>query len=95
MGEALMLRATTRSIWPPEVFDNPDFQRGSTVPLAGRVAVRSIISHEGDPMSQVGGIARIAKIKTAAMKPPRTPLIRDLPGRYRGDVQGLVRRQHP
>uniref|UniRef100_UPI003F778784 Siderophore exporter MmpL5 n=2 Tax=cellular organisms TaxID=131567 RepID=UPI003F778784 len=60
---------------PPEVFDNPDFQRGLEQFLSpDGHAVRFIISHEGDPMSQAG-IARIAKIKTAAKEAIKgTPL---------------------
>ncbi|MDV3128647.1 RND family transporter [Mycobacterium sp. 21AC1] len=51
---------------PPEVFENPDFQRAMKSFLSpdGK-AVRFIISHSGDPAT-ADGIARAEKIKTAA-----------------------------
>ncbi len=60
---------------PPEVFDNPDFQRGMKMFLSpdGR-AVRFIISHEGDPMSP-DGLARVDSIRNAAFEAIKgTPL---------------------
>jgi RND superfamily putative drug exporter len=60
---------------PPEVFDNPDFQRGMKMFLSpdGK-AVRFIISHEGDPMS-AEGLTRVATIKNAAFEAIKgTPL---------------------
>lgn len=76
MGEAFDASRNDDSFYlPPEVFDNPDFQRGLEQFLSpDGHAVRFIISHEGDPMSQAG-IARIAKIKTAAKEAIKgTPL---------------------
>lgn len=76
MGEAFDASRNDDSFYlPPEVFDNPDFQRGLEKFLSpDGHAVRFIISHEGDPMSQAG-IARIAKIKTAAKEAIKgTPL---------------------
>jgi len=51
---------------PPEVFQNPDFQRAMASYLSpdGRAA-RFIISHKGDPATPEG-IARIDPIRTAA-----------------------------
>src|ERR1700722_1497443 len=51
---------------PPEVFQNPDFQRAMNSFLSpdGKAA-RFIISHRGDPATPEG-IARIGQIKTAA-----------------------------
>lgn len=79
MGEAFDASRNDDSFYlPPEVFDNPDFQRGLEQFLSpDGHAVRFIISHEGDPMSQAGiaRIARIAKIKTAAKEAIKgTPL---------------------
>lgn len=76
MGEAFDASRNDDSFYlPPEVFDNPDFQRGLEQFLSpDGHAVRFIISHEGDPMSQAG-IARIAKINTAAKEAIKgTPL---------------------
>lgn len=76
MGEAFDASRNDDSFYlPPEVFDNPDFQRGLEQFLSpDGHAVRFIISHEGDPTSQAG-IARIAKIKTAAKEAIKgTPL---------------------
>lgn len=76
MGEAFDASRNDDSFYlPPEVFDNPDFQRGLEQFLSpDGHAVRFIISHEGDPMSQAS-IARIAKIKTAAKEAIKgTPL---------------------
>ncbi|WP_211662820.1 MMPL/RND family transporter [Mycolicibacter kumamotonensis] len=51
---------------PPEVFENPDFQRAMKMFLSpdGK-AVRMIISHRGNPAT-AEGIARIDQIRTAA-----------------------------
>jgi len=51
---------------PPEVFNNAEFKKGmkNFISPDGR-AVRFIISHDGDPMSQEG-ISHIAAIKKAA-----------------------------
>ncbi|MBU3750456.1 MAG: MMPL family transporter, partial [Mycobacterium sp.] len=60
---------------PPEVFDNPDFQRGMKMFLSpdGK-AVRFIISHEGDPMSP-DGLNRVDSIRNAAFEAIKgTPL---------------------
>jgi RND superfamily putative drug exporter len=60
---------------PPEVFDNPDFQRGMKMFLSpdGK-AVRFIISHEGDPMSPEG-LTRVDTIRNAAFEAIKgTPL---------------------
>ena len=60
---------------PPEVFDNPDFQRGMKMFLSpdGK-AVRFIISQEGDPMSPEG-LTRVDTIKNAAFEAIKgTPL---------------------
>lgn len=76
MGEAFDASRNDDSFYlPPEVLDNPDFQRGLEQFLSpDGHAVRFIISHEGDPMSQAG-IARIPKIKTAAKEAIKgTPL---------------------
>lgn len=51
---------------PPEVFDNPDFQRGLKMFLsADGKAARMIITHEGDP-AMPEGIAHIEPIKNTA-----------------------------
>ncbi|OSC42867.1 RND family transporter [Mycobacterium decipiens] len=76
MGEAFDSSRNDDSFYlPPEVFDNPDFKRGLEQFLSPNGhAVRFIISHEGDPMSQEG-IAHIAKIKKAAKEAIKgTPL---------------------
>ena len=76
MGEAFDASMNDDSFYlPPEVFENPDFQRGMEQFISpnGR-AVRFIISHEGDPMS-TDGIARIDAIKNAAKEAIKgTPL---------------------
>jgi RND superfamily putative drug exporter len=53
---------------PPEVFDNPDFQRGlaNFVSPDGK-AVRFIISHQGDPAT-AEGISHIDQIKDATFE---------------------------
>ncbi|MGV9799883.1 MMPL/RND family transporter [Mycobacterium sp. NPDC003449] len=61
---------------PPEVFENPDFQRAMTQFLSpdGK-AVRFIISHRGEPAT-AGGIARAEQIRTAAEEALKgTPLV--------------------
>ncbi len=76
MGEAFDASMNDDSFYlPPEVFDNPDFQRGMEQFLSpDGHAVRFIISHEGDPMS-ADGIARIEDIKMAAKEAIKgTPL---------------------
>jgi putative drug exporter of the RND superfamily len=60
---------------PPDVFDNPDFQRGmkSFVSPDGK-SVRFIISHRGDAASQEG-ISHVEPIKIAAIEAVKaTPL---------------------
>jgi len=76
MGEAFDASMNDDSFYlPPEVFDNPDFQRGLEQFLSpDGHAVRFIISHDGDPMSPEG-IARIDVIKKAAKEAIKgTPL---------------------
>lgn len=76
MGEAFDASMNDDSFYlPPEVFENPDFQRGMEQFLSPNGhAVRFIISHEGDPMS-TAGIARIGEIKNAAKEAIKgTPL---------------------
>lgn len=76
MGEAFDASRNDDSFYlPPEVFENPDFQRGMEQFISPNGhAVRFIISHEGDPMS-TDGIARIDAIKTAAKEAIKgTPL---------------------
>ncbi|EUA92274.1 MMPL family protein [Mycobacterium ulcerans str. Harvey] len=76
MGEAFDSSRNDDSFYlPPEVFNNPDFKRGLEQFLSpDGHAVRFIISHEGDPMSQAG-INHIDKIKTAAKEAIKgTPL---------------------
>lgn len=53
---------------PPEIFDNPEFQRGlkQFVSPDGK-AVRFIISHQGDPAT-AEGISHIDQIKNAAFE---------------------------
>src|SRR5262249_55866014 len=61
---------------PPEVFQNPDFQRAMNSFLSpdGKAA-RFIISHSGDPAT-LEGIARIDQIRTAAEEALKgTPLV--------------------
>lgn len=67
MGQAFDAARDDDSFYlPPEVFQNPDFQRAMASYLSpdGRAA-RFIISHQGDPASPAG-IARIDPIRTAA-----------------------------
>lgn len=76
MGKAFDTAKNDDSFYlPPEVFDNPDFQRGLKMFVApdGK-AVRFIISHEGDPATP-DGIAHIQLIKDAAFEAIKgTPL---------------------
>lgn len=67
MGEAYDTAKNDDSFYlPPEVFDNPDFQRGMKMFISPNGhAVRYIISHEKDPLS-ADGIAQIDAIKQAA-----------------------------
>ena len=67
MGQAFDAAKNDDSFYlPPEVFQNPDFQRAMNSFLSpdGKAA-RFIISHRGDPATPEG-IARIDQIKTAA-----------------------------
>jgi RND superfamily putative drug exporter len=67
MGKAFDAAKNDDSFYlPPEVFQNPDFQRAMNFFLSpdGK-ADRFIISHRGDPATPEG-IARIGRIKTAA-----------------------------
>jgi putative drug exporter of the RND superfamily len=76
MGQAFDASKNDDSFYlPPEVFDNPDFQRGLKMFVSpdGK-AVRFIISHEGDPATSEG-ISHIDKIKNAAFEAIKgTPL---------------------
>ncbi|AQA06707.1 hypothetical protein BVC93_25470 [Mycobacterium sp. MS1601] len=62
---------------PPEVFQNPDFQKAMASFLSpdGKAA-RFIISHKGDPGSPEA-LARIDEIKTAAEEALKTTPLRD------------------
>jgi putative drug exporter of the RND superfamily len=76
MGQAFDASKNDDSFYlPPEVFDNPDFQRGLKMFVSpdGK-AVRFIISHEGDPATPEG-ISHIPAIKNAAFEAIKgTPL---------------------
>ena len=76
MGQAFDASKNDDSFYlPPEVFDNPDFQRGLKMFVSpdGK-AVRFIISHEGNPASPEG-ISHIDQIKNAAFEAIKgTPL---------------------
>ena len=76
MGEAFDASKNDDSFYlPPEVFDNPDFQRGLKMFVSpdGK-SIRFIISHEGDPATPEG-IAHIDAIKNAAFEAIKgTPL---------------------
>ncbi len=76
MGKAFDQAKNDDSFYlPPEVFDNPDFQRGMKMFLSpdGK-AVRFIVSHEGDPMSPEG-LKIVSSIKNAAFEAIKgTPL---------------------
>ena len=73
MGQAFDAAKNDDSFYlPPEVFQNPDFQRAMNSFLSpdGKAA-RFIISHRGDPATPEG-IARIDQIKTAAEEALKT-----------------------
>ena len=76
MGQAFDASKNDDSFYlPPEVFANPDFQRGLKMFVSpdGK-AIRFIISHEGDPATPEG-ISHIDKIKNAAFEAIKgTPL---------------------
>ncbi len=76
MGQAFDASKNDDSFYlPPEVFANPDFQRGLKMFVSpdGK-AIRFIISHEGDPATPEG-ISHIDKIKEAAFEAIKgTPL---------------------
>ena len=76
MGQAFDASKNDDSFYlPPEVFDNPDFQRGLKMFVSpdGK-AIRFIISHEGDPATPEG-ISHIDQIKSAAFEAIKgTPL---------------------
>ena len=77
MGRAFDAAKNDDSFYlPPEVFENPDFQRAMNSFLSpdGKAA-RFIISHNGDPATPEG-ITRIDQIKTAAEEALKgTPLV--------------------
>jgi RND superfamily putative drug exporter len=76
MGQAFDASKNDDSFYlPPEVFDNPDFQRGLKMFVSpdGK-AIRFIISHEGNPATPEG-ISHIDQIKNAAFEAIKgTPL---------------------
>ena len=76
MGEAFDASKNDDSFYlPPEIFDNKEFKKGmkNFISPDGK-AVRFIISHEGDPMSEEG-ISHIDSIKNAAKEAIKgTPL---------------------
>jgi RND superfamily putative drug exporter len=67
MGEAFDAAKNDDSFYlPPEAFDNADFKRGIKLFLSpDGHAVRFIIIHQGDPLTQEG-TSRIEPLKTAA-----------------------------
>jgi RND superfamily putative drug exporter len=77
MGQAFDAAKNDDSFYlPPEVFQNPDFQRAMNSFLSpdGKAA-RFIISHNGDPATPEG-IARVDQMKTAAEEALKgTPLV--------------------
>jgi putative drug exporter of the RND superfamily len=78
MGQAFDAAKNDDSFYlPPEVFQNPDFQRAMSSFLSpdGKAA-RLIISHRGDPGTPEG-IARIDRIKTAAEEALKTTPLED------------------
>jgi RND superfamily putative drug exporter len=78
MGQAFDAAKDDDSFYlPPEVFQNPDFQRAMSSFLSpdGKAA-RFIISHKGDPATPEG-IARIGQIKTAAQEALKTTPLQD------------------
>jgi putative drug exporter of the RND superfamily len=73
MGQAFDAAKNDDSFYlPPEVFQNPDFQRAMNSFLSpdGKAA-RFIISHQGDPATPEG-IARVDQIKTSAAEALKT-----------------------
>ncbi len=76
MGQAFDTARNDDSFYlPPEVFDNPDFQRGMKMFLSpdGK-AVRMIVTHRADPASPAG-LALVEPIKLAAIEAVKgTPL---------------------
>ena len=78
MGQAFDAAKNDDSFYlPPEVFQNPDFQRAMSSFLSpdGKAA-RFIISHRGDPATPEG-IARIDQIRTAAEEALKTTPLED------------------
>jgi RND superfamily putative drug exporter len=78
MGQAFDAAKNDDSFYlPPEVFQNPDFQRAMSSFLSpdGKAA-RLIISHRGDPATPEG-IARIDRIKAAAEEALKTTPLED------------------
>src|SRR4029077_20711305 len=73
MGQAFDAAKNDDSFYlPPEVFQNPDFQRAMNSFLSpDGEAARFIISHKGDPGSPEG-IASIDQIRTAAEEALKT-----------------------
>ena len=78
MGQAFDAAHNDDSFYlPPEVFQNPDFQRAmSSFMSPDGKAARFIISHKGDPATPEG-IARIDQIKTAAEEALKTTPLAD------------------
>ena len=76
MGQAFDASKNDDSFYlPPEVFDNPDFQRGLKMFVSrdGK-AVRFIIAHQGDPAT-AEGISHIGRIRNATFEAIKgTPL---------------------
>ena len=78
MGQAFDAAKNDDSFYlPPEIFQNPDFQRAMNSFLSpDGTAARFIISHRGDPASPEG-IARISQIRTAAEEALKTTPLED------------------
>jgi RND superfamily putative drug exporter len=77
MGQAYDAAKNDDSFYlPPEVFENPDFQKAMSAYLSpdGKAA-RFIISHKDDPATPEG-IASIAKVRTAAEEALKTTPLR-------------------
>ena len=96
MGQAFDASKNDDSFYlPPEVFDNPDFQRGLKMFVSpdGK-AVRFIISHEGDPATPEG-ISHIDSDQERGVRSHQGHTaggLEDLPGRHRVDLQGHAAR---
>ncbi len=78
MGQAFDAAKNDDSFYlPPEVFQNPDFQRAMSSFLSpdGKAA-RLIISHKGDPATPEG-IARVDRMKSAAEEALKTTPLED------------------